>query len=214
MLCGMSFRVPARTHDLISRWWYTVHDAVENLWRRWHPAEDAASGTTPGADAPRLSRVEAGTISLAISIFEAIVRRMLVIMCAEYGPMPPPPEGGKLLFRLDECPPEPVIRTPRAGDPDYCLNAPAAGSFMPADRPADGLVSSAPLLRRLAALIHVFENGELYLQAMSARLRAPLKPLLAPQPDAFLDPALDPEKADLMRHLHEVALDAQSHDSS
>ena len=138
---------------------------------------------------------------------------MLVIMCAEHGPMPAPPEGERRLFRLDECPPVPVIRPLREQDPDYFLKPPAAG-LAPADRHTDGLVSAAPLLKRLAALIHVFDHGELYLQAMSARLRAPLKPLLAPQPAAFLDPALDAEKADNMRYLHEVALDAQAHDSS
>ena len=206
----MSFPVPARTHDLISRWWYTVQDAVQNLWRRCHPADGAARD----AGKARLPRAEASAISLTLSIFEALVRRMLVIMCAEYGPMAPPPEGELLLFRLDECPPIPVIRAPRAGDPDYCLKAPTAGVPMPADRIADGLVSSAPLLKRIEALIHVFENGELYLKAMSARLHAPLKPLLAPQPKAFLDPALAPEKADNMQYLHEVALDAQSYDSS
>jgi hypothetical protein len=210
----MSFPVPARTHDLISRWWFTVKDAVQNLWRRCQPAEGAAQNTGNDTAAPRLPRIEAGAISLALSIFEALVRRMLVIMYAEYGPMPPPPEGEPLLFRLDECPPVPVIRAPRAGDADYCLKASAAGVSMPADQTADGLVSSAPLLKRIAALIHVFEHGELYLQTMSARLLAPLKPLLAPQPKAFPDPALDPEKADNMQYLHNVALDAQSHDSS
>jgi len=210
----MSFPVPARTHDLISRWWYTVQDAVQNLWRRCNPAEGTAHDTGSDMAAPRLPRIEAGAISLTLSIFEALVRRMLVIMCAEYGPMVPPPEGGRLLFCLDECLPVPVIRAPRAGDPDYCLKAPAAGVPMPAYRMVDGLMSSAPLLKRIAALIHVFEHGELYLQAMSARLLAPPKPLLAPQPKAFLDPTLDPEKADNMQYLHGIALDAQSHDSS
>lgn len=209
----MNFPVPSRTRGLISRWWHAVQDAVEDLLLRCRPADAPAGAAAQAAEAPRLPRVEAGAISLAIGIFEALVRRMLVVMCAEYGPMAPPPGDTKLLFRLDECPPVPVIRTPRADDPDYCLKAPTAGP-LPADRPTDGLVSSAPLLKRLAALIHVFENGELYLQAMHARLLAPLKPLLAPQPKAFLDAALSREQADNMRHLHEVALDAQSFDKA
>ena len=91
--CGMSFPVPARTHDLISRWWFTVQDAVQNLWRRCHPADGTAQDTGNDTAAPRLPRIEAGAISLTLSILEALVRRILVIMCAEYGPMPPPPEG-------------------------------------------------------------------------------------------------------------------------
>jgi hypothetical protein len=209
MLRGMSFPVSLRIQQLVGHWWHSVQDSVADLLSRYAPM----SRNEEAPAAPRLSRVEAGAVRFAIGLFEALVRRMLVIMCAEYGPMPAPPHGAKLLFRMDECPPLPVIRTPRTEDPDFFLKAPAA-SALPADRPADGLVSAAPLLKRLAALMHVFENGELYLQAMSARLRAPLKPLPAPQPDAFLDPALRPEQADNMQHLHDVALSAQSHDSS
>lgn len=209
----MIFPVPTRTHDLISHWWHTVQDAVANLLLRCRPVEETAGAAVQAADAPRLPRAEAGAMSLAISIFEALVRRMLVVMSAGYVPAAPPDEGTRLLFRLDECPPTPAIRTPRAEAPDYCLKAPTEGRF-PADRPTDGLVSAAPLLKRLAALAHVFEHGALYLHAMRARLQAPLKPLLAPQPNAFLDPALSPEQADNMQHLHEVALDAQSFDTS
>jgi hypothetical protein len=209
MLRGMSFPVSLRIQQLVGHWWHSVQDSVADLLSRYAPM--ARNEEAPAA--PRLSRVEAGVVRFAIGLIEALVRRMLVIMCAEYGPMPAPPHGAKLLFRMDECPPQPVIRTPRSEDPDFFLKAPAAGS-LPADRPADGLVSAAPLLKRLAALMHVFENGELYLQAMSARLRAPQKPLPAPQPDAFLDPALRPEQADNMQHLHDVALSAQAHDSS
>jgi hypothetical protein len=93
-------------------------------------------------------------------------------------------------------------------------SGPCQPVFPPADRLADGLVSAAPLLKRLAALADVFEHGDLYLLAMSARLRAPLKPLLAPQPKAFTDPALRPEQAGNMQHLHDVALQAQTCDTS
>jgi hypothetical protein len=102
---------------------------------------------------------------------------------------------------------------PACGRSRFCLQALPAG-VPPADRLADGLVSAAPLLKRLAALADVFEHGDLYLLAMSARLRAPLKPLLAPQPKAFTDPALRPEQAGNMQHLHDVALQAQTCDTS
>lgn len=196
-------------HSLISHWWSTVQSAVADMLARYAPVRDATEQAAP----LRLSHAEAWAVRTAIGIFEALVRRMLVVMCAEYGPMAALPEGAKLLFRIDECPPVPVIRRAPAADPDYFLKAPSAG-VPAADRPADGLVSAAPLLKRLVALADVFENGDLYLLAMSARLHAPLKPLLAPQPKAFTDPALSPEQAGNMQHLHEVALDAQSHDSS
>lgn len=205
----MSFPVPHRTQTLIRHWWDTVQNAVAGLLARYAPAEDAGDDAAP----LRLPRAEASAMRTAIGIFEALVRRMLVVMCAEYGPMAPLPEGAKLLFRIDECPPVPVIRCLPAADPDFAFRAPPAGA-PPADRPADGLVSAAPLLKRLAALADVFEHGDLYLLAMSARLRAPLKPLLAPQPKAFTDPALRPEQAGNMQHLHEVALQAQTCDTS
>ena len=202
----MSFPVPHRTHRLITHWWHTVQSAVAGLVDRYVPAaEDAAPR--------RLPRAEAFALRTAIGIFEALVRRMLVVMCAEQGPMAPLAEGAKLLFRIDECPPVPVIRRAPAADPDYFLKAPSAG-LPPAERASDGLVPAAPLLKRLAALADVFENGDLYLQAMSARLHAPLKPLLAPQPKAFTDPVLLPDQADNMQHLHEVALQAQTCDTS
>jgi hypothetical protein len=205
----MSFPVPARTHSLIAHWWSAVQSAVDDMLARFAPVHDAPDRAAP----LRLPRAEAWAVRTAISIFEALVRRMLVVMCAEYGPMAPLPEGVTLLFRIDECPPVPVIRRAPAADPDYFLKAPSEG-LPPSERPSDGLVSAAPLLKRLAALADVFENGDLYLLAMSARLQAPLKPLLAPQPEAFIDPALSPEQADNMQHLHEVALDAQSYDTS
>ncbi|WP_321489156.1 hypothetical protein [uncultured Hyphomonas sp.] len=205
----MSFPVPARTHSLISHWWSAVQSAVDDMLARFAPADDAQGQAAP----LRLSHAEAWAVRTAIGIFEALVRRMLVVMCAEYGPMAPLPEGVKLLFRIDECPPVPVIRRAPAADPDHFLKAPSAG-LPRSEGSADGLVSAAPLLKRLAALADVFENGDLYLLAMRARLHAPLKPLLAPQPKAFTDPALSVEQADNMQYLHAVALDVQSHDSS
>nr|WP_321361582.1 hypothetical protein [uncultured Hyphomonas sp.] len=205
----MSFPVPHRTQTLIRHWWDTVQNAMAGLLARYGPAE----GTPEHAGPLRLPRAEASVVRTAISIFEALVRRMLVVMCAECGPMAPLPDGTKLLFRIDECPPAPVIRPLPTTDPDFAFKAPPAG-LPPPDRTRDGLVSAAPLLKRLAARIHVFENGDLYLQAMRARLHAPLKPLLAPQPEAFTHPALSPEQAGNMQHLHEVALAAQSFDTS
>ncbi|MEO1966576.1 hypothetical protein [Hyphomonas sp.] len=205
----MSFPVPHRTQTLIRHWWETVENAVTRLLARHAPAEDAAEGAEP----LRMPRMEAWALRTAIGIFEALVRRMLVIMCAEHGPMSPLPEGTNLLFRIDECPPVPVIRRAAAADPDHAFRPPPAGQ-LPCDRSTDGLVSAAPLLKRLAALADVFERGDLYLLAMSARLHAPLKPLLAPQPKAFTDQVLTPEQADNMQHLHEVALQAQVCDTS
>lgn len=205
----MSFPVPHRTQTLIRHWWETVENAVTRMLARYAPDEDAADGTPP----LRLPRGEAWAVRTAIGIFEALVRRMLVVMCAEYGPMAPLPNGVKLLFRIDECPPVPVIRRIPAIDPDHAFRPPPAGQ-PPGDRSTDRLVSAAPLLKRLAALADVFEHGDLYLLAMSARLHAPLKPLLAPQPKAFTDPILTPEQAGNMQHLHEVALQAQACDTS
>jgi hypothetical protein len=205
----MSFPVPHRTDKLIRHWWQTVQTAVAGMLARYAPAEDPARPAEP----LRLTRAQAWALRTAIGIFEALVRRMLVVMCAEHGPMAPLPEGMKLMFRIDECPPLPVIRQPPEADPDYFLKAPSSG-LPPAERASDGLVSAAPFLKRLAALADVFENGDLYLRAMSARLLAPLKPLPAPQPKAFTDPVLTPDQAGNMHHLHEVALQAQACNTS
>jgi hypothetical protein len=209
----MSFPVPHRTQTLIRHWWETVENAVTRLLARHAPSEDATEDAAEGAEPLRMPRMEAWALRTAIGIFEALVRRMLVIMCAEHGPMAPLPEGTNLLFRIDECPPVPVIRRAAAADPDHAFRPPPAGQ-LPRDRSTDGLVSAEPLLKRLAALADVFERGDLYLLAMSARLHAPLKPLLAPQPKAFTDQVLTPEQADNMQHLHEVAVQAQACDTS
>lgn len=201
----MTFPIPQRTHDLMSGWWHSVQHVMTGLIARYTPAD--------GMPAPRLSRIEAGAIAIVLDILEALVRRMLVVMGAGRGPATMPAQKEKLLFRIDELPPEPVIRTPRAGDPDFCLKPPPERA-LPSGRTPDGLVSSAPLLRRLAALAHVFANAELYLDAMRTRLCAPLKPLASPQPPAFSNPALTPDQADGMQHLHDVALCAQAWDSS
>ncbi|MEZ5998672.1 MAG: hypothetical protein R3B98_08260 [Hyphomonas sp.] len=201
----MTFLIPSHTQDLISSWWNSVKDAVAGLVVRCSPAG--------GGPAPRLSRIEAGAIATALDIFEALVRRMLVVLSAGRGPRPMSTGRVRLLFRIDELPAEPVIRVPRAEDPDYCLKPPPERA-LPSGRAPDGLVSAAPLLRRLAALAHVFDNAELYLDAMQARLGAPLKPLASPQPPAFSYPALTPGQATATQHRHDVALEAQHVDSS
>lgn len=202
----MAFTVSPSLRSLIEHWWYAVQEALGVLIDRHVPAE--------GAPAPRLVRVEAQAISSALDIFEALVRRMLVILAAELGPAPAPEGLPRLLFRIDECPPEPVVRQPRAGDPDYGLTA-SPERAPPLPRQAgDGLVAATRILKRLAALAHVFEHAEAYLAAMRARLTAPLKPLHASLPGAFTEPALTPEQAARIQTLNEAALQAQACDTS
>lgn len=206
MLARMAYPTPEFMCAAIERWWNAIRDTVDDLLHRYAPAG--------GEETRRLPRMEVSALSTALGIFEAMMRRMLVIMAAELGPAPAPEGLPRLLFRIDECPPEPVIRQSPAGDPDYLLKPPPARALPHRDQNTDGLASTAGILRRLRALAHVYDHGEAYLAALRARLCAPLKPLPTPPPDAFTDRALLPEQTTRFLDLHEVALEAQIYDSS
>lgn len=202
----MAFFVSEPLCTLIEHWWHAVQDAVSDLLARHAPAE--------GEPAPRLVRAEARAIGTALGIFEALVRRMLVIMAAEYGPAPAPAGLPRLLFRLEESAPAPALRQTPAEDPNYHLKALPERSMPRSAATTDGLVPAARILKRLRALAHVFAHGEAYLAAMRARLGALLPPLPAGLPSAFADPALKPEQAANLKTLHDEALKAQVWDSS
>jgi hypothetical protein len=205
----MSFPVPQFATDLIRRWWDGVRNTVDQFLALYTPAD---------GDAPlRIPRSEARTVSAALDMFEAVIRRILVVMSAELGPAPAPQSTSgpqaPLLFSIEEVPPAPVIRQPREVDPDYCLKAPPERA-LPGDPLTDGLVSSARLLKRLAALAHVFDNGQLYLDAMRARLCAHIKPLRAELPAPFTAASLPETQAADLRNIHQVSLSAQAYNSS
>jgi len=205
----MNFPVPQFAADLIRHWWYGVCDAVDQFLALYTPAD---------GEAPlRIPRSEARSVNAALDMFEAAIRRILVVMCAELGPAPaPPPASGPqapLLFCIEEAPPAPVICQPREIDRDYCLKAPPERALH-TDQPSDGLVSSARLLKRLAALVHVFDNGQLYLDAMRARLCAHIKPLRAELPAPFTAASLPENQAADLRNIHQVSLSAQAYNSS
>ncbi|KJS27601.1 MAG: hypothetical protein VR75_02270 [Hyphomonadaceae bacterium BRH_c29] len=201
----MNFPVPQFATDLIRRWWDGVCDAVDQFLAIYTPAD---------GEAPlRIPRSEARSVNAALDMFEAVIRRILVVMCAELGPTPAPGPLAPLLFCIEEAPSAPVIRQPREVDPDYCLKAPPERALH-TDSPSDGLVSSARLLKRLAALAHVFDNGQLYLDAMCARLCAHLKPLRAELPAPFTAASLPESQAADLRNIHQVSLSAQAYNSS
>ena len=107
-----------------------------------------------------------------------------------------------------------MIRRLREPEPDFLLNPPPARTLPARNLPTDGLVSAAGILRRVQALLHVFENGEAYMQAMRARFCAALPPLPLPLPEAFGSPSITPELRENLYNFHELALDAQACNTS
>jgi hypothetical protein len=206
MLACMAFRIPLFARDLIERWWQSICESVDGLFEQLVP-----DGLTPVL---RLPRIEVQAMADALDIFEAMMRRMLLVLAAQHGPAPAPADLPELLFRIDECPPLPVIRKVRETDPDFCLKPPPERALPTFDPPTDGLVSTAGLLRRIRALIHLFDNGEAYMQAMRARFCAPQPPLPPRLPAAFTGPALTPAFGENLRAFHEIVLDAQASNTS
>ena len=202
----MTYAVPAFARSLIERWWYAIRDRVDDLLDRYSPAG--------GQPVLRLTRVEASAVSTALDIFEALMRRILVIMCAELGPAPAPPGLGRPLFRIEETPPEPVIRQTAAEAPDWCLKPLPERTPRSFRQETDGLVSAARILKRLRALADIFENGQLYLDAMCARLTAHLPPLPDALPKAFTVRSITPVFAADLKDIHAVALEAQACNTS
>lgn len=202
----MAFTIPPFARDLIEHWWHAICEAVDGLMDRLVP-----DGIVP---APRLPRAEVQAMTDALDLFEAMMRRMLILLAAQHGPAPAPAGALQLVFRIDECPPAPVLRNVRDTDPDFCLNPTPERALRSGDPPTDGLVSTAGILRRVRALIHLFDHGEAYMQAMRARFCAPQRPIPTLLPAAFTGPVITSSLRENLQTFHTLALDAQASNTS
>ncbi|MCA8902903.1 MAG: hypothetical protein KDA53_16815 [Hyphomonas sp.] len=194
----MSFAVPTPATSYIAQVWAAIRRQVDD------DLESLAAS-------PMLPRRRHRFMTGILNWLEPMVRRLLVLLAASVHAAGVNEPTGRLLFRIDETPPEPVIPKTREEDPDYFFRERTPRTPPHSYHPdTDGLVSSAGLIRRLKALQHVFAHEAAYIAAMRARLRAPIAPLLAAAPKSLLLPGMPPDHRDSMLRLHEEAVAAQA----
>jgi len=202
----MSFIVHEPSANIIRSLWDTIVETVDGLIARLLPGD--------AAEPILISRPEASALATALSLFEAAVRRILVVVAAELGPRRFEGPLPDLPFRIEECPPTVIIRTPPPEDPDWFLKPPPGGGTPPPAPAVDELVPSDAILKRLEALEHAFDNWELYVDVARDRLCAPLPPLHKGIPKSFKLPHLSNWQVIAFGELNATALEAQAFNSS